>query len=86
MAETIEDLLRAQREMWLGDIEMRERAKTDPEYAKLMADADAEYERRYGKPWLNPLTVLTLAEVEECHANGADPFEVAATVRATKEG
>lgn len=30
------------------------RLRRDPEMADLMAEADAEYERRYGKPWVNP--------------------------------
>ena len=36
------------------DLRLRELAKDDPELAAILADADAQYEAKYGKPWVNP--------------------------------
>lgn len=44
-----------QREAWEDDLDLRRRAKDDPELAEIVAAADAAYLLEYGHPWVNPL-------------------------------
>ena len=44
-----------QHEAWLADLDLRKQAEDDPALAKIIADADAQYEAEYGEPWRNPL-------------------------------
>jgi hypothetical protein len=44
-----------QHEAWQADLDLRKQAETDLALARIIADADAQYEATYGEPWRNPL-------------------------------
>jgi hypothetical protein len=45
-----------ERAVWEADLDLRRQAEEDPALAEIVAAADDEYARKYGKPWRNPLT------------------------------
>lgn len=51
----LKELEEIQRWHWEQDLKLREEAKSDPALAALLAEADAEYQRKHGVPWVNPL-------------------------------
>lgn len=57
MQDALDRLDEYRRQAWADDLALREQARTDPELALIIAEADAAYLIKHGRPWVNPLTV-----------------------------